>query len=112
MSDPLMPLAATDPDIEAHRNALTNSREARLTDTQDRWAGLQVTNDPELEARLREGDMLSSRELAEYAHSLGLYPPGFEAGRNPSKANQTVTLADADSLQSFASRDTGEALQR
>ncbi|MEU5156518.1 hypothetical protein [Glycomyces sp. NPDC021274] len=55
-----------------------------MTDAQDRWAGLQVTNNPELEARLRERvDTLSSRELAEYAHSLGLYPPGFEEGRNP-----------------------------
>jgi hypothetical protein len=55
-----------------------------MGESQDRWAALRVTNDPALEARLRERvDELSSRQLAEFAHSLGLYPPGFEEGRNP-----------------------------
>jgi phytoene dehydrogenase-like protein len=45
---------------------------------------LLVTDDPELEALLRERmDELSSQELAEYAHSLGLHPPGFGENMNP-----------------------------
>lgn len=55
-----------------------------MADASDRWAALRVTDDPDLEARLRERvDSLSSRELAEYAHSLGLYPPGYTEGLNP-----------------------------
>jgi hypothetical protein len=55
-----------------------------MTETPDRWTGLRVTDDPNLEELLRERvDRLSSRELAEYAHSLGLYPPGFDEGKNP-----------------------------
>lgn len=45
---------------------------------------LEVTDDPDLEALLRDRiDLLSSRELAEYAHSLGLYPPGFGESVDP-----------------------------
>jgi hypothetical protein len=51
MSDPLMPLATTDPAIEA---------------------------------RLRErADELSSQELAAFAHSLGVFPPGYSAEVDP-----------------------------
>jgi len=46
-----------------------------------RW---KVTDDPDLERQLRERiDDLGSREMAEFAHSLGLYPPGFGPTMNP-----------------------------
>ena len=45
---------------------------------------LRVTDDPELDAQLRERvDELTSRELADYAHGLGLFPPEFAQGKNP-----------------------------
>lgn len=48
------------------------------------WDGLQVTDDPQLDAQLRDRlDDLTSRELAEYAHSLGLFPPNYGPGMNP-----------------------------
>jgi hypothetical protein len=43
-----------------------------------------ATTDPEIEAQLRErADDLSSRELAELAHSLGVYPPGYGPDIDP-----------------------------
>lgn len=43
-----------------------------------------ATTDSALEARLRErADELSSRELTEFAHSLGLYPPGYGEDFDP-----------------------------
>jgi hypothetical protein len=55
-----------------------------MTDTRDHWAGLRVTDDPRLEASLLERvDELSSRELADFAHSLGLFPPGYSESTNP-----------------------------
>ena len=51
---------------------------------QTEWDGLRVTDDPEIEARLRDrAEEMTSRELAEYAHSIGLYPPGFGPDMNP-----------------------------
>lgn len=48
------------------------------------YDSLIVTRDPELEAQLRARvDDVSSQALAEYAHSLGLYPPGYTEGSNP-----------------------------
>lgn len=45
---------------------------------------VRVTDSPDLETRLRDQlDVLSSRQLAEYAHSLGLYPPGYDDGSDP-----------------------------
>jgi hypothetical protein len=44
-----------------------------------------LTEDPELEARLRERfSELGSFGLAEYAYSLGLFPPGYEEGQRHS----------------------------
>lgn len=41
-----------------------------------------ATTDPDIERQLRDrADHLSSRELAEFAHSLGVHPPGYAAGR-------------------------------
>lgn len=56
-----------------------------MTNSPAHWSNLLVTDAPELETLLRDrADRLSSRELAEYAHSLGLYPPpGFDEGKNP-----------------------------
>ncbi|GAA2301200.1 hypothetical protein GCM10009853_067010 [Glycomyces scopariae] len=43
-----------------------------------------ATDDPEIEARLRErADELSSQELAGFAHSLGVYPPGYSDDVDP-----------------------------
>ncbi|MGH8794281.1 MAG: hypothetical protein ACRDXX_16740 [Stackebrandtia sp.] len=48
------------------------------------YDALIVTHDPELEALLRDrADQMSSQELAEYAHTLGLYPSGYAQGSNP-----------------------------
>ncbi|MFC4334060.1 hypothetical protein ACFPET_02485 [Salininema proteolyticum] len=43
-----------------------------------------MTHDPELDAKLRaKVDELDSRALAEYAHTLNLFPPGWADGANP-----------------------------
>ncbi|CAM3461011.1 hypothetical protein STSO111631_20190 [Stackebrandtia soli] len=48
----------------------------------DTW--VKVTDDPDLDALLWERvDALSSQALAEYAHSLGLFPPGYGPTMNP-----------------------------
>lgn len=48
----------------------------------DTW--VKVTDDPALDALLRERvETMSSRALAEYAHSLGLYPPGYGDQMDP-----------------------------
>jgi hypothetical protein len=54
----------------------------------DDWRKYIVTEDPELEAHLRaklrarpEDGGLGSARLAEYAYTLGLYPPGYEEGQ-------------------------------
>jgi len=49
----------------------------------DTW--VRVTDDPELEAHLLElmESTMDSRALAEYAHSLGLYPPGYGPTMDP-----------------------------
>ncbi len=66
-----------------------------MTEAQGRWDHLRVTDDAELELRLRERvDELTSRELAEYAHGLGLYPPGYTERMNPPIA--LVWPADMD----------------
>lgn len=51
--------------------------------SEDTW--VRVTDDPEVEARLLElfETTMDSRALAEYAHSLGLYPPGYGPTMDP-----------------------------
>jgi|GEM_PF-2352028 len=45
---------------------------------------VKVTDDPEIDAELRErAETMSSRALAEYAHSLGLFPPGYGERMDP-----------------------------
>lgn len=78
---------------------------------------LRVTDDPDLEALLRERvDTMSSRNLAEYAHSLGLYPPGHDDGSDPPIAlawpphladdvNGILVWDVGDGDESFRSRD-------
>lgn len=57
-----------------------------------------ATTDPEIEARLREqADELSSRELAEFARSLGVYPPGYADDVNPPLVLNWPPGADPDS---------------
>lgn len=56
-----------------------------MPEAPNQWASKKVTDDPAKDAQLRElVDVLSSRQLAEYAHNeLGLYPPGYGADVDP-----------------------------
>ena len=55
-----------------------------MTSAAERWAPYIVTDDADLDAALKEKvDDLTSQELAEYAHSLGLYPPCYGPTMNP-----------------------------
>jgi len=59
-----------------------------------RW---KVTDDPELERQLRERiDDLGSREMADFAHRLCLYPPGFGPTMNPPIVLARVPGMDSD----------------